>query len=405
MFQITTALEKILKLKKRIRACQGGTGASKTISIIQILIDKAQRDKTATLTSIVSESMPHLKKGCIRDFKRIMKEHNYWKESKWFETDKIYTFETGSQIEFFGADQADKLRGGRRDRLFINECNNVNFNAFEELEVRTREIIYLDWNPVSEFWFNTELLNKREDVDHIILNYLDNEGLDENTKASIETRKNRRGWWQVYGLGQLGEVEGKIYNDWKIIDEIPHEARLERYGLDFGYTNDPTAIVAVYYYNGGYILDEIAYTKGLANKQIADILLNQRKALVIADSAEPKSIDEIASYGVNIVGVEKKRGETRSESFINWSIQMVQNQAISITKRSVDIIKEYRNYLFIIDKNGKNTNFPEEIWNHSMDAIRYAFTSLIPIIQREEFIRNMPRFYEGKTKEAKNPAR
>src|SRR3990167_6017132 len=398
MFQITTALEKILKLKKIIRACQGGTGASKTISIIQILIDKAQRDKTATLTSIVSESMPHLKKGCIRDFKRIMKEHNYWKESKWFETDKIYTFETGSQFEFFGADQADKLRGGRRDRLFINECNNVSFQAFEELEVRTREFVYLDWNPVSEFWFNTDILGKRDDVEHIILNFLDNEALDEGERKSIEQRRGRKDWWQVFGLGQLGELQGKIYTNWQIMDEIPHEARLERYGLDFGYTNDPTAIVGLYYFNGGYILDEIEYQRGLQNKPIADILKNLKPALTIADSAEPKSIDEIKSFGISILPAQKGKDSVR------YGIGVLQDQQISITKQSVNLIKEYRNYLWQTDKNGQliSPNEPEKGNDHCLDAARYAVCSLIPIMRRKEIIDNLPRFYD---KPESNPAR
>ncbi len=370
MFIETTALQKILNLKKRIRACQGGTGASKTISIIQILIDMAQRDKVGTLTSVVSESMPHLKKGCIRDFKRIMKEHDYWKEKNWFETDKIYTLETGSQMEFFGADQSDKLRGGRRDRLFINECNNVSFQAFEELEVRTRELVFLDWNPVSEFWFNTEVLGKRGDVEHIILNYLDNEGLDEESRKSIETRKNRRGWWKVYGLGELGEIEGKIYSDWKIIDEIPHEARLERYGLDFGYTNDPTSIVAIYYFNGGWILDEVCYKKGMSNQDIANTFKAIKEKLVIADSAEPKSIDEIRSYGLNIQPTQKGKDSVRT------GIQLVQDQPISITKQSVNGIREYRNYLWIVDKNGRVLNEPEKGNDHFLDAVRYALSTL-----------------------------
>jgi len=350
---------------------QGGTSASKTISIIIGLIEYAQKDTTATLTSIVSESMPHLKKGCIRDFKNILKSHNFWKENSWAETDKIYTFENGSQIEFFGADQADKLRGGRRDRLFINECNNISFNAFEELEVRTKEFIYLDYNPVSEFWLNTEVFGKRDDIELLIVNYLDNEAIEEQTKLSIETRKNRKGWWQVYGLGLLGEIEGKIYKDWQIIDSIPHEARLERYGLDFGYTNDPTAIVAVFYYNGGYILDEVCFQKGLSNKQIADTLANVPQALVIADSAEPKSIDEIRSYGVNILPCEKGKDSIRQ------GIQLVQDQKISVTKESVNIIKEYRNYLWITDKDGKVLNEAEGGFDHTMDALRYAMTSML----------------------------
>ncbi len=297
----TTAFNRIASLSKRIRAIQGGTSASKTISVLLFLIAMAQTDTKKTLTSVVSESIPHLKRGAIRDFKNIMQEHKYWKDSLWNATDSIYTFETGSQIEFFSSDNGDKLRGARRDRLFINEANNVTFDAFEQLEVRTKEFIILDWNPTTEFWFYTEVEPKRDDVERIILTYLDNEGLSKQIVDSIEQRKNRPGWWKVYGEGQLGEVEGKIYKDWAIIDDIPHEARLERYGLDFGYTNDPTAIVAIYSYNNGYILDEITFQKGLSNKQIADVLDNNEKALVVADSAEPKSNDEIKSYGINII--------------------------------------------------------------------------------------------------------
>ena len=371
-FKIVGATRKIAKLNKRLRAIQGGTSASKTISILFGIISLAQSDKTPTLTSVVSESMPHLKKGCIRDFKNILKSHNYWKESNWAETDKTYTFETGSQIEFFGADQADKLRGGRRDRLFINECNNVSFEAFEELEVRTKEFVYLDWNPTAEFWFDLEVKGKRDDVDFLVVNYLDNEAIDEQTKKSIEQRRNRPGWWQVYGLGLLGELEGKIYKNWKIIDEIPHEARLERYGLDFGYTNDPTAIVGIYKYNGGYILDEVCYQRGMSNQEIADTLKNIERALVIADSAEPKSIDEIRSYGINILPTVKGKDS------IKQGIQYVQNQQISVTKSSLNIIKEYRNYMWAKDRNGKILNEPEDIWNHTMDALRYGFVSISP---------------------------
>lgn len=372
MFQQTTATQKILKLTKRIRALQGGTSASKTISALLYLIALSQSDKKPTLTSIVSESMPHLKKGCIRDFKDIMKSHRYWKDDRWFETDKIYTFETGSQIEFFGADQADKLRGGRRDRLFINECNNISFEAFEELEVRTRELIILDWNPTNEFWFYTEVLGKRDDVEHIILNYLDNEALDEASKKSIEQRKTRKNWWQVYGLGQLGEIDSRIYIGWKMIDEVPYEARLERRWLDFGYTNDPTAIGEVYYHNGGYVLNELVYLKGMSNKNIADtfLALPRPQTVIVADSAEPKSIDELRGYGLNVISAEKGKDSVRN------GIQLVQDQPISITKRSVNVIKEYQNYLWMSDRNGKIINEPEKLNDHHMDGIRYALSTL-----------------------------
>lgn len=361
-------------MQKRIRAVQGGTSASKTIGILQNLIDFAQRDERPTLTSITSESLPHLKKGAIRDFLDMMQSHNYFKDARWNKSDFTYTFETGSKIEFFSSDMPRKARGPRRDRLFINEANNIPFETFEQLEVRTRDFIFLDWNPTNEFWFYTDVMGKRDDVEHITLTYKDNEALDKATINSIEQRKNRKGWWQVYGLGQLGEVEGKIYKDWAIIDEIPHEARLERRGLDFGYSNDPTAIISLYRYNGGFIVDEVCYQKGLSNRQIADILLNleQPQVLCIADSAEPKSIDEIKSYGVNIIGVAKGKDS------VNKGIQYVQDQRISVTKRSINVIKEYRNFLWRTDKDGKILNEPEHQFKHSMDAISYAFDGFRP---------------------------
>ncbi len=362
----TTATQKIKRLSKRIRIIQGGTSASKTISTLLYLIALAQSDKTPTLTSIVSESIPHLKRGVIRDFKNILVTHKYWKDKSWNGTDSIYTFETGSQIEFFSTDNGDKLRGARRDRCFMNEANNNTFDAFEQLEVRTKEFMIIDYNPTTEFWAMTEVMGKRTDVEFLILTYKDNEALDPSIIASIEQRKNRTGWWQVYGLGQLGEVEGKIYKDWKIIDEVPHEARLERYGLDFGYTNDPSAIIAIYKYNGGYILDEVLFQKEMSNVQLKDIFLSNKQALVIADSAEPKSIDEIKSYQVPVLPTIKGK-----DSVAN-GIQFVQDQQISMTKRSINLIKEYRNYLWETDKNGKILNVPEQGYDHSMDAVRYA---------------------------------
>jgi len=374
LFSQTTATTKIANLKQRIRACAGGTSASKTISILLYLIALAQSDKKKTLTSVVAESIPHLKRGAIRDFKNIMQSHGYWNDRDWNATDSIYTFETGSQIEFFSTDNGDKLRGARRDRLFINEANNTTLDAFNQLEVRTKDFCFLDWNPTNEFYFYTDILPNRTDVDFITLTYKDNEALDDNIVQAIEARKNNKNWWQVYGLGQLGEVEGKIYKDWQIIDSIPHEARLERYGLDFGYSNDPSSIVAIYKYNGGFILDEITHQKGLSNKQIADILSNIPKSLVVADSAEPKSIDEIRSYGINIIPAQKGPGS------INQGIQFVQDQRISVTKQSVNVIKEYRNYLWQTDKNGKIMNVPDVGFDHSMDAIRYGLSAYKPKI-------------------------
>jgi phage terminase large subunit len=381
-------------MKKRIRVIQGGTSASKTISIIIILIAMAQSDKDKTLTSIVSESFPHLRRGAERDFLNIMREHQYFNEKLWDKTNHVYTFETGSKIEFFSVDQPEKVRGARRDRLFINEANNIPFSAFEELEVRTKDFIFLDYNPTNEFWLFTDVLPKRTDTEQIILTYKDNEALSKEIVDSIEQRMGRKDWWQVYGLGQLGTIEGRIYKDWQIIDEIPHEARLECYGLDYGYTNDPTAIVAIYKYNNGYILDEIVYQRGLSNKQIGDILNNQLQSPIIPDSAEPKSNDELKTYGLTIIPAEK------GADSVNNGIQLVQGQRISITKRSVNIIREFRNYLWETDKNGKVLNIPEHEFSHSLDAARYGISYLfkraIPII--DQFKYNLHIREENSTK-------
>lgn len=301
-----------------------------------------------------------------------MQQHEYFDDKRWNKSDYTYEFETGSKIEFFSVDQPGKVRGPRRDRLFINEANNIPYESFDQLEVRTKDFVYLDWNPTNEFWFYTEVKDKRNDVDHIILTYRDNEALSKEIRDSIEQRRNRAGWWKVYGEGQLGEVEGKIYKGWKIIDEVPFEARKERVGMDFGYSNDPSPIVDIYKHDGGFILDERSFLKGLSNKQLADILLSgENHALVVADSAEPKSIDEIRGYGVNITGAEKGK-----DSVVN-GIQLVQDLKISVTKRSVNVINEYRNYLWLTDKDGKVLNEPEHAFSHSMDAVRYALTSLL----------------------------
>lgn len=311
----------------------------------------------------------------MRDFLLIMQEHRYFKDSRWNKTDSTYTFETGSKIEFFSIDQPDKVRGARRDRLFINEANNIPFEAFEQLEVRTKELVFLDWNPSAEFWYYTEIKGKRTDVEELTLTYKDNEALNINIIKSIEQRKDNKNWWLVYGLGQLGELEGRVYKGWQIIGKIPHEARLERRGLDFGYSIDPTVIVDIYRYNGGFIIDEVVYQKGLSNRTIHEMLSNMDhpEVPIIADSAEPKSIDEIKSYGTNILPAIKGQGS------VYQGIQFVQDQKISLTSRSLKTIKAYRNYMFTKDRTtNKYINTPDDTvheWSNSMDAIRYGLDS------------------------------
>jgi phage terminase large subunit len=310
-----------------------------------------------------------------------MQEHGYFNENLWSKTDYTYTFETGSKIEFFSADMPSKVRGPRRDRLFMNEGNNIAYESWDQLLIRTKEFAFLDYNPTNEFWFYTEILGKRDDVDFITLTYKDNEALDKNIVSEIESHKLNAAWWKVYGLGQLGEVEGKIFTNWKIIDEIPHEARLVVRGLDFGYARDPDALCDIYYYNGGYIIDELVYRVGMKDRQLADVILNQPdpNVLTIGDSADKKAIDLLREYGVNIIGVDKKG--SGGETFTNSAIKYVQGLQVSITKRSTNYIKSYRNFMWMTDKEGRILPKYDHFWSDGMMSVVYGLTSTRP---REE---------------------
>lgn len=384
-FTATTATKKVLTAKKRIRLLAGGTSASKTISILLYLIDRAQSDKTPTLTSVVSQSVPHLKRGAIRDFLNIMQEHNYFNDDLWNKSESTYSFETGSQLEFFSSDIPSKVRGPRRHRLFVNEANNVDKESWDQLLLRTSDFAFADWNPTSDFYMyddyglqdDPQASSTDPDVDFLIMTYKDNEALSPSIVQEIEKRQHNRSWWRVYGEGRRGEVEGKIFVGWKIVSDIPHEARLVRRGLDFGYSNDPSVLADIYYYNGGYIADEVLYRKGMHNKDIADLINSQPNPtiLTIADSAEPKSIDELRNYGCSVTGVIKRPGYVQRGSE-NSDIDWVQSQRMSITSRSTNLIKSYNNFMWETDREGKILNTYDHFWSDGMMAIIYAMTSL-----------------------------
>jgi phage terminase large subunit len=368
MFIRTTAINKLLKLNKFIKGVQGGSSAGKTFGIIPIEIDYAIKNPKTEI-SIVSESIPHLKRGAMRDFKKIMESTNRWIDANWNASDFRYTFSNKSFIEFFSADNSSKLRGARRDRLYINECNNIDFNSFTELAMRTKQSIFLDWNPSNTFWFHNEIMND-ENVDFIILNYKDNEAAPQSAidfieKAKIkgETSDYWKNWFKVYGLGEIGMLEGVIFSNWKQIDVLPKEAKLIGIGLDFGYTNDPTSAIEIYNYNGTRILNELVYQTGMLNSDIAKRL--PKHVPVYADSSEPKSIDEIRRYGITIKGV------TKGKDSINYGIDVMQQQEYLITANSVNLIKELRAYCWDVDKAGTRLNKPIDNNNHAIDALRY----------------------------------
>ncbi len=368
MFKRTTSINKILSLNGRIKIIQGGTSAGKTFGILPILIDKCAKEKGLEV-SVVAETIPHLRRGALKDFLKIMRWTNRYFDDRFNKTLLRYDFANGSSIEFFSADDASKLRGARRDILYINECNNVTFEAYNELSIRTKKEVYLDFNPANEFWVHTELKNE-PDTDFVVLTYKDNEALDKGIVREIE--KNRlkgltssywANWWNVYGLGEMGSLQGVVFSNWKQIDTIPTEARLLGYGVDFGYTADPTSIVEVYNYNGQRILNEICYQTGLVNTEIAKKL--QKNIIAYADSAEPKSIEEIRRTGQLIKGV------TKGTDSVNFGIQIMQSQEYLVTSQSTNLIKELRSYCWDKDRSGKQINKPIANFNHAIDAVRY----------------------------------
>jgi phage terminase large subunit len=364
----TTAVNKIIALKKRIKIIQGGTSAGKTFGIIPVLISKAAKHPNLEI-SIVAESIPHLRRGALKDFINIMKWTSRFFEGRFNKSLLRYDFGNGSYIEFFSADDSSKLRGARRDILYINECNNVTFEAYNELSIRTKREIFLDFNPANEFWVHTELKDE-DDSDFLILTYKDNEALDERIVKEIEKNRAKAttssywaNWWRVYGLGEIGMLEGVVFSNWKTIDTIPNEAKLIGYGLDFGFTNDPTAIIEIYNYNGQRIVNEIVYQTGLVNNEISKKL--QKNVIAYADSSEPKSIEEIRRTGQLIKGV------TKGQDSVNFGIQIMQSQNYLVTAQSTNLIKELRAYCWDRDKTGKQMNKPIDNFNHTIDALRY----------------------------------
>jgi len=362
---------------KRLIINEGGTTSSKTWSILQLLIIIAMHTPDL-LISIVSESIPHLKRGCIRDYKKIMGED--FDDDCWNASNFTYDFGNGTIIEFFSADASARLRGGRRHILYINECNNITKDSFLELFIRTSKCTFLDFNPVQEFWAH-DLIRTEKDVEYIHSTYQDSKVLLsqlepedaqslQNIFDKIESRRHDVNWFRIYGLGLVGNIEGLIHALDGQVDEFPNEPGILVYGLDFGYSSDPTALVKCLITRDTIYSDELIYETGLTNNEIANRLpsfgVKKNFDEIFADAAEPKSIQEIKLYGYNIKGAPK------GPDSVENGIQRVNQYKLVWTKRSLNAIKEQRNYKYIQDSSGKITNKPQEGFDHCMDSRRYA---------------------------------
>jgi len=380
----TIALKKLQKLKSRIRIVKGGTSASKTISILALLINYAIRNKGKEI-SVVSESIPHLRRGALKDFLSILKGLNRYSDSQFNKSTLKYIFSNGSYIEFFSTDQPDKLRGARRTDLYINECNNVPFDAYTQLAVRTSGTIWLDYNPSNLFWVDKELVGK-QDTDYITLTYKDNNALPESIVKEIEKAKEKAktstywaNWWKVYGLGETGSLEGVCIPDWKEIDRIPEDARILAHGVDFGW-NDPTVIISLYKWNESYIADEIFYKSNTTLRDLSLFISNNNiKENLIADSAEPKSIEILRRDGHHIYPCTKGRDS------VNFGINLINQNEIYVTARSRNLKRELQGYVWAKDKEGNTLNKPTGEHPDCIDSLRYVLTDQLENPNKGEY--------------------
>lgn len=374
MFTGTTAIVKLLALEKRRKIIQGGTWAGKTFGIMAVIIDYLTRDEGKSFT-VVAESIPAIKKGALNDFKTIMYTTGRWQEKSYNATDRMYRFANGNTIEFNSFDSVGKAQAaGKRTDLFINEAYHINFDIADTLMTRTSGNIWIDYNPTSEFWAHTEILPKA-DSELIILKYSDNEQVPETIKQDLEEKREKAktsaywaNWCRIYIDGEIGSLQGVIFDNWSQVDGIPATAKLQGFGLDFGFTNDPTTLVALYTNDQKRYYRELLYQKGLSNGEIAKLCksLNPTNEIIYADSSEPKSIAEIRNYGVNISAVKK------GPDSIKFGISIMQEEPFYITSDSNNYIRELRNYKWDKDNTGKDLNVPVDAFNHCIDGARYV---------------------------------
>lgn len=390
--QQTTALRKIATMRKRIRMVRGGQGSGKTISILMLICNSASSNAGRNWL-IASEELTKMRDSVIADFINVMKGFGTWDENRWNKSDFQYSYPNGSIVKFRSMDKEDAGKGVRMFYgVYFNEINKIKFEAYNQYASRCQVVIG-DWNPDAPFFVDDQVLT-REDCELLQLTFEDNEMLNEVERAEIlgylkrgyHNAKLPEGFakgqryhadnvkdaywankWQVYGLGNIGALLGAVFSNWEIIEDIPVEARLRAGGGDFGFTNDPTAIVARYQWNGCPVYDEICYETEMSNDKISQRIKGSVLAFSTTyfDAAEPKSIEDLRKR-------LKIRAQGADKGHINFSIDLLQKyEKLYVTRRSINIISNLRNYVWEVDRNGKPTNKPVDKHNHAIDAMRY----------------------------------
>lgn len=342
----------------------GGTRSGKTYSVLQLLALIANKSQAPLLVSIVTQTFPQLRQGAMRDFEKVLSELPI----TFHENRSTHTWEIGrSKIEFFSADQYEKVLGAQRDILFVNEANRLNYEVVRQLMVRTSGKKFFDYNPVSAFWMNEEILT-RPDTVQIHSTYKDNRHLSPSQVAEIESHRKDENWWRVYGLGLEGRLEGLVFPDWDTVSEMPPGCRV-RYGMDFGY-NDPTTLVKVGVLGSDLYLEELLYAPGLITSDVSRKMelfgLQKRTDRIIGDSAAAEQIETLYRLGWNIHPAKKGKGS------ISAGISQMKEYSIHIVASSQNLQREFLNYTWEKDKNDNSLDVPIDAFNHSIDACRYA---------------------------------
>ena len=367
--QATTVFQNNWDASTRYVVNIGGSRSTKTYSILQLLIVKALESTEPLVISIVRKSLPALRISVMRDFFTILKQLDLYDAELHNKTENTYQLNQ-SMVEFFSIDDAQKRRGTKRDILFVNEANELDWEDFFQLQIRTTTQIFLDFNPSETFWYNDQI-QSREDVTTIHSTYKDNPYLNDDQVNEIERLQyTDKQYYQIYALGQFAGSFDRIYQ-YIPIDDIPtNVAKLVALGMDFGFTNDPTTLVEVWKDGrDGIYLNELIYEQGLTNGDIAALLGQygvDKYIEIIADSAEPKSIEEIRRFGFNIKPAHK------GPDSVNNGIDILKRHVIHVTKQSINLIKELNNYKWFTDKNNNKLNKPVDMFNHALDAVRYV---------------------------------
>ena len=373
---VTYTFEKLLAafVDPRIRgvASKGGTRSGKTWATLQMLHLLCSNAEKPLIVSCVAATLPMVKRGMQRDFKQMLATEGVWDENAFNKSEGCYTYPNGCMIEFFGVDNASKVHGPARDILFVNEAQGIPREIFRQLDIRTRKKVIIDFNPVRKFWGETEFVGDRYITIHST--YKDNPYLTKEQVGAIEKNKHDANWWRVYGEGETGGVEGNVYPNYEVIDELPETYTGRCLGLDFGFVNDPTAIVDIRFEGWDLYIDLLCYETGLLNSAIADYLTSQalNRVVTVCDSAEQKSIVELQQRRIKAIPCVKGRGS------ISAGIAQVSQFKLHVTKRSVKMLDELDNYKWIKDESTDTyTNEPIDAWNHSLDALRYGVDYLI----------------------------